>query len=91
MTGRRAHEGYIMLDERAAGGRLIESASYTCPHCQRIETVDPLRQRDVRMCAKCDRYLCTRPECNGLECRSVKRRFSELQEADFLREQARRF
>lgn len=90
MKSRRSHEGYILLDERAAGGKLMEAASFTCPHCQKVEIIDPLRKRDVPMCAKCDRYLCDKPECNR-ECRSVKRRFLDLQEADFLRAQAMRF
>lgn len=78
-----------MLDERAAGGKLMEAASFTCASCQRVTEIDPLRKRPMNMCARCDRYLCDR--CDPRACRHTKARFQKLQEQHFLNEQKNRW
>ncbi len=79
MTSKRSHEGWLMVDDRASGGRLVEQATFTCAHCQRITPLDPLRQIPRGYCRQCDRYLCDRTACNG-QCRSMSRLLDQTQE-----------
>lgn len=76
---KRSHEGWLMIDDRASGGKLVEQACFTCAHCQRVTPLDPLRQRPRGYCAKCDRYLCDSPACNG-RCRPMKAVLDRAQE-----------
>src|SRR5690349_11557141 len=55
--------GYLMKDERAAGGKLQEFATETCCHCNRIVILNPLRQRERGYCRKCDAYICDNGGC----------------------------
>lgn len=62
------------------GGRgMFESPTITCPHCQRVIVLNPLRTRARNHCRRCDHYVCDSIECN-LACRPVKQVFDELQE-----------
>lgn len=85
MRWKRQHEGWLLIDDRASGGELIEQPTFTCSHCQKVTPLDPLRQQPRGYCTKCDRYLCDSPVCNSPapdgRCRSVKRRLDRIQEA----------
>jgi len=75
----RKYEGELLIDNRAAGGVMVEQATFTCPHCEKITPLDPLRQTPRGYCRKCDRYLCDRPACNG-RCRPMKAVLDRAQE-----------
>ena len=75
----RRHEGWLLVDDRASGGKLIEHATFTCAHCQKVTALDPLRQRPRGYCRKCDRILCDAPACNG-RCRPMKAVVDRAQE-----------
>lgn len=79
MTSKRSQEGWLMIDDRASGGLLVEQATFTCAHCQRVTPLDPLRQRPRGYCAGCDRYLCDQPACNG-QCRPMSKLLDRAQE-----------
>ena len=78
MRSKRAREGYLIIDERAAGvkGPPKEAATVTCAHCQAIVIINPLRTRQRNWCWNCDHYICDKPECR-IECNPMKRRFEQ--------------
>ena len=85
MKTRRAHEGYLMLDHRAGGGALIESATYTCKHCQRVVVLNPERTRARGYCRGCDHHICDECEAeraaSGGVCRDFNRLAEQIQES----------
>lgn len=70
MNSKRSHEGYLMIDNRAAEaliagvppgmqiGNFFEAPTLTCSHCQTVLIVNPLRNRERAYCTGCDHYLC---------------------------------
>lgn len=75
--------GYLMIDNRLAGGGLGEADTSTCSHCQRIVVLNPDRTRERGFCPKCSHYICD--ECVGvmhqtLTCVPIAKVFDELQE-----------
>lgn len=74
MPSLKRHEGYLMMDNRAApvpdevlraaglpaeaGRGLYECGVITCSHCQVQVIVNPLRTRERAYCRKCDHYIC---------------------------------
>jgi hypothetical protein len=54
----RSREGYMLHDERASGGELIERPTFTCHHCHRVVVMNPDRTRPREYCGKCDHYIC---------------------------------
>ena len=66
MRSKTSHEGYLLIDDRAGGGRLFESATVTCAHCQVTFLRNPLRARPRGYCRNCDAYICDKPECSIL-------------------------
>lgn len=64
MRSKTSNEGYLLIDNRAAGGTLLEAATVTCCHCQRTYIRNPLRVRARGYCAKCDAYVCDNPACS---------------------------
>lgn len=68
MSSLQRQEGYLLIDERAAGGLKYESATATCCHCQSIVILNPQRTRARGFCSKCNGYTCDNPACN-VECR----------------------
>ena len=58
LHSKRSHEGYLQVDHRACGGAMVESATITCSHCQRIVVLNPDRSRSRGFCPKCDHYIC---------------------------------
>lgn len=49
-------------------GTLLESATVTCCHCQRIVILNPNRSRERGFCVKCGKYTCDQCTAVG-ECR----------------------
>lgn len=68
MSSLQRQEGYLLVDNTAAGEGKLESATITCCHCQRTFLKNPQRTRPRGYCAKCDAYVCDNPECST-ECR----------------------
>lgn len=65
MTSKRSHEGWLLRDNREAGGTLQEFAIYTCSHCQTGLIKNPSRGRERAYCPKCDHYICDR--CKSIQ------------------------
>lgn len=59
--------GWIMIDNRASGGTLLEMDTFQCPHCQRIVVKHPERTRPRNTCRKCMKVTCDSAPCR-LEC-----------------------
>ena len=56
-------EGWLFIDNRNAPPapgipKFLETAVYTCSHCQRQIMKNPLRERERAYCRKCDHYIC---------------------------------
>ncbi len=98
MSYRRASDGYLMIDHRESpglpaleqrtglpvgAGRILETATYKCWHCQRIVVVNPLRVRERAHCSACDHDICddcgTRQKLTGT-CENYVRRRDEYLE-----------
>ena len=98
-VSKRDQEGYLMIDHRnspgfscdevgttALGpGKLYESATFTCSHCQRVVVINPSRTRERGYCPKCDHYVCDECELrrvqSGGKCKTVLQLIEELHEA----------
>ena len=39
-------------------GTVFEAPTFTCPHCQTVVIINPLRTRERAYCASCDRNVC---------------------------------
>lgn len=75
-------EGYLLIDNRCSGEGMLESATVTCSHCQRIVVLNPDRSRQRGYCRKCDHYICDNPACN-FECVPLNKILDDLQEKAF--------
>lgn len=78
------YDGYLLLDNRANGGRVSEFATYTCSHCQAIVVKNPERKRERYHCRGCDHLLCDNcaaARAAGANCRTFKQLADEVQEA----------
>jgi hypothetical protein len=84
MQTKRSIEGELMIDERACGGKLLESATVTCSHCQRVVVLNPDRSRPRGYCSKCDHYICDL--CDERECMPVRKTFDLIREDAFRKE-----
>jgi hypothetical protein len=76
-------ESYLMIDNRCSGGGVMEAATFTCSHCQRVVVMNPDRTRERGYCRKCDHLICD--ECvqtmfETLTCVPIAKVFDELQE-----------
>lgn len=68
MLDHRASPGLTEAEARRLGydpqsvreGRLLETATYTCPHfpCGTIVILNPNRQRERAFCRSCNAYIC---------------------------------
>ena len=66
MSRVKGGKGYLLIDDRASGGKKLERATLTCAHCQMIVVLNPARVRARSYCRKCDAYLCDSVGCNAL-------------------------
>jgi hypothetical protein len=67
-----------------AGEALVEGATITCHHCQRVLFINRQRVRARAYCPKCDHYICDWCELErartGGACRPMKQILDEQQE-----------
>jgi hypothetical protein len=84
MLTKRSAEGELMIDERACGGKLFESATVTCSHCNRVFLRNHDRTRPRKYCSKCDHYICD--WCDERECMPILKMFDRIQEDAFRKE-----
>lgn len=49
--------GYVMNDDRCAGGQKTEAEIISCWHCQKILKLQDWKQ-DGGWCGKCNKHLC---------------------------------
>lgn len=66
------------------GQGLLEAATYTCSHCNRVVIIEPKRTRERAYCPKCDHLICDRcgaiRAASGGECKTFKQVIEEVQE-----------
>lgn len=73
MFTQRSREGYLLIDHSASPGlapgfagpgpivgegKIFETGTCTCSHCNGIVILNPARTRERARCSKCDRYIC---------------------------------
>lgn len=56
-------KSYLMIDNRASGGKLLEFNTMTCAHCHMVVALNPERKRPRGYCPKCDAYICDDRVC----------------------------
>ena len=59
----RGGRGYLMIDNRASGGKLEEYPTLTCAHCNVIVVLRAERTRERGYCARCHAYICDDQVC----------------------------
>ena len=65
MAGRvKGGRGYLLIDNRASGGKMQEMATMTCAHCQLVVVLNAARKRARGYCAKCHAYICDNRVCS---------------------------
>lgn len=82
MFTQRGREGWLMIDNRAAGTGMTEMATATCCHAPcggRVVILNPDRTRPRGFCRKCNHYVCDNPACS-FECMPIEKVFDTLQE-----------
>ena len=50
--------GYLLVDDRMATGRVLESDTYTCSHCHSVVVLNAARTRERAWCRSCDHVVC---------------------------------
>jgi hypothetical protein len=50
--------GWLMIDNRAAGEGMQEMHTMSCSHCSGVVVLNPLRIRARAYCRSCDHYIC---------------------------------
>ena len=78
-------KGYLLIDNRASGGKLVELATLTCIHCNTIYVLNPERKKRRGYCKRCHAYICDAPGCNfdcnpTEECVELAHRYNTLGE-----------
>lgn len=76
MPSKTNGEGYLLIDNRASGGAVVERATITCSHCQRQMFRNPTRERERAYCRSCDHYICD--ECKAIEAVAGCRTFAKF-------------
>ncbi len=79
----RSHEGYLLHDNRVAGGVMLEAPTYTCSHCQTVVVLNPLRNRERAWCSSCVHKICdtcgAARGSNGGRCTTFKEIIDQVQ------------
>jgi hypothetical protein len=81
-----SQEGWLLNDNRAAGGGLSEYATYTCKHCCAVVVKNPARVRPRYHCKGCDHLICDACavlRTNGEPCRTIDQIIDETQESAY--------
>jgi hypothetical protein len=76
--------GELCVDDRPAGGTLIEIPTYTCTHCNRVVAMNPERKRERYKCRGCNHHICD--ECAakrmaGEPCKTMQQKVDEYLES----------
>lgn len=77
--------GYLQQDNRAAGGKNIEAATYTCTHCQSVVVLNPERTRERYKCRGCNHLICDGCavlRTQGEPCKTYAQKLDELFEVE---------
>jgi hypothetical protein len=90
---KRSLEGYLLIDNSANQGGVVEVPTLTCSHCHRQVLVNPGRTREREYCGNCDHYICD--SCGlakkvGASCVTMNQILDQAQAAAFRQEQASR-
>lgn len=56
--------GYMIVDDRKSGGKVVETDTIQCPHCQRHLPKFRPGQASGAFCMKCGKPVCDRRPCN---------------------------
>lgn len=80
MTSKLRQTGFLMVDDRVSGGRLLEVDTKTCAHCQTVIMMNPFRTKERNWCSKCDKYICDKAECR-IACEPIKELIDKAREA----------
>ena len=59
------------------GGKMFESPTITCHHCERLVVLNPDRSRSRGYCPKCDHYVCDQCEAERVRT-GVCKPFNEM-------------
>lgn len=86
MTTLKEQEGYLLIDHRNSPGikglpPVLEIATFTCKHCQRIVIKNPDRQRERTFCRGCQHLICDNCaaiKAQTLTCRTFDQVVDEL-------------
>ncbi len=73
--------GWLQRDERAAGGKNFEAATYTCTHCEAVVVLNPNRTRERYTCRGCNHLICDGCAVRrtaGEPCRTYAQHLDEL-------------
>ncbi len=73
-----SHFGYLISDNRASGGGILEQHTIGCNHCGAHVVMNPDRQRARAYCPKCDRYICDICEAHRHTPNYIHRTIDEL-------------
>ena len=67
-------------------GKVVEMATYTCPHCNCVVHVPPKADPSILggFCGMCHKPTCTKPECNN-GCSSFERQIDAQERKDYQR------
>lgn len=73
------HEGYLLVDNRAAGLGFSEFATFTCKHCHRVAVKEP--DKSFTFCRGCEHLICApcaaEKHKTGL-CRTFEQKIDEI-------------
>jgi hypothetical protein len=54
----RKELGWLMIDDRLSGGKLLEASTFTCTHCGAVVVMNPERTRERTKCHGCRHLIC---------------------------------
>jgi len=54
----RKEGGWLMVDNRLSGGKLLEASTFTCTHCGAVVVMNPERTRERTKCFSCQHIIC---------------------------------
>ena len=63
--------GYLLVDNRASGGKLEEYPTLTCGHCFSIVVLTKARKRARGYCRTGHHYICDLPGCQ-IQCTPIE-------------------
>lgn len=65
-------KGFLMIDNRASGGELLELPTLTCCHCNSVVVLNAMRKSERGFCFTCNAFRCDDKKCAD-DCYSMKR------------------